>query len=107
MVSPGPNVVVVSRGHTPGVTLVFADQRAATVPLAGVHTAVSVPGTEHAGEDWLGQGGVRCHVLFWTWGTCEEEEYSRAHSLLDTRGRGADRRQSPWILSYADTRHDS
>ena len=61
MVSPGPNVVVVSRGHTPGVTLVFADQRAATVPLAGVHTAMSVPGTEHAGEDWLGQGWVRYH----------------------------------------------
>ena len=61
MVSPGPNVVVVSRGHTPGVTLVFADQRAATVPLAGVHAAMSVPGTEHAGEDWLGQAGVRYH----------------------------------------------
>ena len=43
------------------VTLVFADQRAATVPLAGIHTAMSVPGTEHAGEDWLGQGGVKYH----------------------------------------------
>ena len=42
-----------------------------------------------------------------TWGTWDEEEYSRAHSLLDTRGRGADRRQSPWILSYADTEDDS
>ena len=49
--------MVVSRGHTPGVTLVFADQRAATVSLAGVHTAMSVPGTEHAGQDRLDKQG--------------------------------------------------
>ena len=41
----------------PGVTLVFADQRAATVSLAGVHTAMSVPGTEHAGQDRLDKQG--------------------------------------------------
>ena len=47
---------------------------------------------------------VSCHIV--RWGTWDEEEYSRAHSLLDTRGRGADRRQSPWILSYADKRDE-
>ena len=35
----------------------FADQRAATVSLAGVHTAMSVPGTEHAGQDRLDKQG--------------------------------------------------
>ena len=54
---------------------------------------------------WTSRGQVSCHIV--TWATWDEEEYSRAHSLLDTRGRGADRRQSPWILSYADTEDDS
>ena len=83
----------------------FADQRAATVSLAGVHTAMSVPGTEHAGQDRLDMGSqVTGHIV--RWATWDEEEYSRPHSLLDTRGRGADRRQSPWILSYADKRNE-